>query len=45
MRKSDFHRLAQFVPVELIDEEIGRKLDELLAVAKRAKPVGGGDGS
>lgn len=38
MRKTDYHVLARHVPVELIDAEIGEKLDAIAAAAARARP-------
>jgi hypothetical protein len=38
LRKSDYHLLAGFVPVEKIDVEITEKLDAIVATAKKAKP-------
>jgi hypothetical protein len=40
MRKTDYHRLAPFVPRERIDPEVGEKLDLLVEVAGRARPRG-----
>jgi hypothetical protein len=39
MQKTDYHMLAHLVPRELIDPEISAKLDRIVEVAKRAKPV------
>ena len=39
MRKTDYHRLASLVPVDLIADEVREKLDGIVAVADRAKPV------
>ena len=39
MQKTDYHVLAHLVPRELIDPEIGDKLNKIVDVAKRAKPV------
>lgn len=39
MQKTDYHILAPFVPSEKIDPEIAAKLDRIVAMAKRAKPV------
>ncbi|MCX8097446.1 MAG: heat shock 70 family protein, partial [Casimicrobiaceae bacterium] len=36
MRKTDYHTLAAFVPVEAIDAEIVQALDEIAAVADSA---------
>lgn len=40
MAKKNFHELARHVPVELIDPEVATKLDEIVAVAERARPRG-----
>ena len=37
-RKADYHELARLVPREKVDQEIGEKLDAIVAAAKRAKP-------
>jgi len=39
MQKTDFHILADRVPPDLIDPEIGEKLDRIVEVAKMARPV------
>lgn len=39
MQKTDYHILAHLVPREQIDPEIGAKLNRIVDVAKRAKPV------
>lgn len=39
MRKTDFHVLAQHVPVDKLDPEIGEKLDAILTAASKACPV------
>ena len=39
MRKPDFHILAPLVPKERIDPEVIEKLDRIVEVATRAKPV------
>ena len=39
MNKTDYHLLAALVPKALIDSEIGEKLDRIVQVASRAKPV------
>jgi hypothetical protein len=39
MQKTDYHVLARFVPRELLDPEISAKLDRIVEVAERAKPV------
>lgn len=38
MRKSNFHELARFVPIDKIDPEISEKLDAIVRVAKSARP-------
>jgi ABC-type taurine transport system ATPase subunit len=38
MRKSDYHRLAPFVPSEEIDPEVNQVLDAILEVARSARP-------
>jgi hypothetical protein len=38
LRKSDYHRLARFVPKERIDAEVRIKLDAIVDVAKKARP-------
>ena len=38
LRKTDYYVLADLVPKEQVDPEIVAKLDELVAVAERAKP-------
>ncbi|MBN1920384.1 MAG: AAA family ATPase [Anaerolineae bacterium] len=38
MRKSDYHTLADLVPIEMIADEIKSKLDMIQAVAERANP-------
>jgi energy-coupling factor transporter ATP-binding protein EcfA2 len=40
MRKTDFHTLAPFLAKEAIDAEIREKLDQIVAVRNRARPVG-----
>jgi hypothetical protein len=40
MDKSNFHVLAQYVPVSQIDPEVAEVLDAIIATAKSAKPVG-----
>ena len=40
MRKSDYHRLADLVPAELIDPEVSLVLDQVVAVASSARPAG-----
>lgn len=39
MLKTDYHALAYLVPRDLIDSEIVEKLDHIVEVASRAKPV------
>lgn len=39
MQKTDFHVLAHLVPRERIDPEVTEKLDRIVEVARRAKPV------
>lgn len=39
MQKTDYHTLAHLVPVHRIDPEIRAKLDRIVEVAGRAKPV------
>ncbi|MBM4361429.1 MAG: AAA family ATPase [Deltaproteobacteria bacterium] len=39
MRKTDYHVLAPFLPREAIPSEVVEKLDAILAVARRARPV------
>jgi hypothetical protein len=41
MRKSDYHRLADLVPQQLIDPEVSLVLDQVVAVASSARPAGG----
>ncbi len=38
MEKKGFYELAEFVPPEKLDPEIGEKLDAIVAVAQAAKP-------
>jgi hypothetical protein len=40
MQKTDYHTLARFVPKGRLDPEISEKLDSIVAIARRAKPVG-----
>jgi len=40
MRKTDYHVLAPFVPVEKIDPEIVEVLDQIVDIASRARPSG-----
>ena len=37
LSKSNYHQLAEFLPMELIDPEIGEKLDKVVEVAQQAK--------
>ena len=39
MQKTDFHTLADLAPPQQIDPEVAQKLDRIVEVAKRAKPV------
>jgi len=39
MRKSDYHRLARFVPRDLFNPEITEKLDVIVEVANTARPA------
>jgi ABC-type arginine transport system ATPase subunit len=39
MQKTDYHVLAPMVPSNKLDPEIGAKLDRIVDVAKRARPV------
>lgn len=41
MRKTDYHTLARHVPENLIDPEVRKTLDGILAVCKRAHPASG----
>lgn len=38
MRKTDYHTLAPFAPVALLDAEIGEKLDLIVETAEQARP-------
>jgi len=38
MRKSNYHKLAEFVPKNLLDSEVREKLDAIEKAAERAKP-------
>ena len=38
MAKKSFYELAEYVPVNEIDPEIGEKLDAIVKAAKAAKP-------
>lgn len=40
MAKKNFHELADYVPSEKIDNEVGEKLDAIVRVAQSAKPRG-----
>ncbi|MFM7733326.1 MAG: ATP-dependent nuclease [Cyanobium sp.] len=40
MRKTDYHRLADLVPIDLIDPEVSLVLDQVVAVASSARPAG-----
>jgi ABC-type branched-subunit amino acid transport system ATPase component len=40
MWKTDYHTLAQFVPADSIDPEVGEVLDRIVAVSERARPAG-----
>ena len=42
MRKKNYYELAEYVPENEIDSEIGEKLDEIVRVAESAKPATGG---
>ena len=37
-RKANYHELVRFVPPEKLDSEISEKLDQIIAVAKKARP-------
>lgn len=39
MQKADYHLLARLVPNELLDEEVGEKLDAIVEVAESAHPL------
>lgn len=39
MRKTDYHVLAGFVPVEALDPEIGQVLDRIVETAQAARPA------
>ena len=41
MQKTDYHVLAALMPAEAIAQEVGDKLDAILAVARAAKPTEG----
>ncbi len=38
LRKTDYHVLTRFVPINQIDPEVTEKLDAIVEVAKKAKP-------
>jgi hypothetical protein len=38
MRKSDYHKLVQWVPVNKLNSEVKDNLDAIVKVAKQAKP-------
>jgi hypothetical protein len=38
IRKTDYHVLARFVPPEALDPEVKDVLDDILTVAKDARP-------
>lgn len=40
LRKTDYHQLTRLIPKEQIDKEIVEKLDAIVAVAEKGKPVG-----
>ena len=40
MRKTDYHQLAVYVPLEQIPQEITDALELIASVAERATPVG-----
>ncbi len=42
MEKTNFHRLAEFVPEDEIDSEVVEKLDAIVEVAALARPAGQG---
>lgn len=39
MRKTDYHILTKFVPLDRIDSEIGQVLDMIVTISKQAKPA------
>lgn len=39
MRKKDYHRLAEFIPIQDIDPEIVEKLDLIARISSAARPV------
>ena len=40
MAKRDYHQLAALVPAPLLDAEVGRILDDIVATAQEARPAG-----
>ena len=42
MRKTNYHTLVQYVPVDQIDPEVSEVLDGILEIANQAKPMGDG---
>jgi hypothetical protein len=40
LRKSSYHQLAGFVPIDRIDSEVIEKLDAIVETALKAKPRG-----
>jgi hypothetical protein len=40
MRKSNYHELAGFVPLERIDREVIEVLDDIHATSQRGRPLG-----
>lgn len=40
MRKTDYHRLARYVPVEQIDPEVSRVFDQISEIAGQARSTG-----
>ena len=42
MRKTNYHTLVQYVPVDQIDPEVSEVLDGILEIANQAKPMGEG---
>ena len=42
MRKTNYHTLVQYVPVDQIDPEVSEVLDGILEIAEQAKPLGDG---
>ena len=39
MSKSNYHLLARYIPKELISDEIVEKLDAILSIAEKIKPL------